>query len=435
MSLSRKFIIAFMASVLFIALANVFVFYFSYTSYLKEYLQEKIQLRSEVTIEYISEILEKQAIDDIDNIFNNVELELFELLDNNEGTISLAEEKNVNIVVDYLVQSWVAPKYIEEIIPINNFKKILDSLKDKTSPEFKFVRKLFLTVVFSNIIFICIISFVMLIFTQKIILPIKKATMSIRSMKPSDGENNVIVYEKKDEIWLLIGAINGLNKKLTVQETIRSRLLADISHELKTPITSIQCYLEWIADGVIEVNQKNLDSITGEMSRLIELVNTIMEYEKFENKKLRLNTSVEDIPEVIEEVVWTHLTRLQENKQTIQIDGVETLFLDIDTSLFKQLVHNLIGNFLKYAGKKSTLTITITKTSLEFKDNGAGIKKEKVPFLKEKFYQGKEEKTGKINERGIWVGLSIVQKIALAHGWKTKIKSDEWKGFHFKIQI
>lgn len=432
MSLSRKFIIAFMVSVLFIALANILVFYFSYSSYLREYLQEKVQLRSEVTLEYINEVLEKQAIDDIDSIFNNVELEFFELLDTNNGTISLRDEKNVNIVVDYLVQSGVAPKYIEEIIPINNFKKILDSLKNRDSLEYEFVQKLFLTVLLSNILFICIIAFALLIFTRKTILPIKKVTSRIEKLKPGETDT-LITYDKKDEIGLLIGAINNLNEKLTVQETIRSRLLADISHELKTPITSIQCYLEGIADGVIQINQKNLDSITGEMSRLIELVNTIMEYERFENKKLKLNTSVEDIPEVLEQVVGTHVSKLNENKQTIKIDGVETLFLDVDVSLFKQLVHNLIWNFLKYAGEKSTLTITIGKTYIDFSDNGVGIHKSKVPFLKEKFYQGKEEKTGKISERWIGVWLSIVYKIALAHHWKVKIKSDENKGFHFKI--
>jgi len=423
-----------MASVLFIAFANILVFYFSYSSYLKEYLQEKIQLRSEVTLEYINQVLEKQAIDDIDNIFDNVELEFFELLETNSGAISLIEEKNVNAVVDYLVKSGVAPKYIEEVIPVNNFKKIIDSLKDRNSPEYAFIQRLFLTVLFSNIVFILFISFVLLLFTQKTILPIKKATTKIQSLKPWEWDE-IIVYEKKDEIGLLINSINELNKKLRVQETIRNRLLADISHELKTPITSIQCYLEWIADGVIEVNQKNLDSITGEMTRLIELVNTIMEYEKFENQKLQLNTTVQDVPEVLEEVIHTHISKLEENKQIIQIDGNDTLFLDIDVSLFKQLVHNLIGNFLKYAGQGTTLTVTIWKNTLEFRDNGSGIKKDKVPFLKEKFYQGKEEKTGKIEERGIWVWLSIVHKIANVHGWKTKIQSDEWKGFLFKIQF
>ena len=434
MSLSRKFILVFVWAVLFIALANIIVLYFSYTVYLKEYLTDKIQLRNEITIEYVNDIIEQQTLDDIDNIFNDVELEFFELLEDNDGTISLREDRNVNIVVDYLIQSGVTPKYIEEIIPANNFEKVLDNIRDTSSPEYIFIQKLFSTVVISNLIFILLVAFLMIIFTQKTILPIKKATSSIKNLTPWKS-SPLIQYKKQDEVGLLISSINQLNQRLNVQESIRNRLLADISHELKTPITSIQCYLEWIADGVIEMNEKNLNSITDEMSRLIELVNTIMEYEKFENKKLELHTSVEDIAEILEEVVETHSSRLTENKQSVQIDNSQSLFLDIDTSLFKQLTHNLIGNFLKYAGPWATLSIYITKSSIIFSDNGKGVEKQKVPFLTEKFYQGKEEKTGQINQRGIGVGLSIVQKISEAHNWKTTIKSDTGRGFYFRINF
>ncbi len=414
------------------AIANVLVFYFSYSSYLKEYLTEKNQSRSEVSIKYINDIIEKQTIEDIDSIFNDSEIQFFELLEDNDGNIPLTEEKNVNIVVNYLIQSGVTAKYIEEIIPVNNFKKLLDFLKDETSAEYSFLKKLFRAILVANLLLILFTGFLLFIFTKKIILPIKKATTHIKQMKPGD-KNNIIQYEKNDEIGLLIDSINSLNKKLNVQEGIRNRLLADISHELKTPITSIQCYLEWISDGVIEMNQKNLDSITTEMSRLIELVNTIMQYEEFENKKLVLNTTVQDIPEVIEEIILTHTTRLQENKQTIQLVWNGNLFLDIDVSLFKQLIHNLIGNFLKYAGSKTTLTIKISKSFIDFSDNGKWIEKEKVQFLTEKFYQGKQEKTGKIDKRGIGVGLSIVEKIASSHGWKTKIQSEKEKGFSFRV--
>ncbi len=432
MSLSRKFIITFLTAVIFIALANIAVLYIAYWLYFREYLAEKNLARSEITIEYINEVIEKQAIDDIDNIFNDVELEFFELLENNNGSISLQEEENVNIVLNYLVKSGVAPKYIEQIIPENNFAEILDSLKNEASPEYRFIRNLFSAVLVSNFIFILLIVFVLWYFTKKIILPIKKATSRIKQMNPGKGENK-IPYTKKDEIGLLINSINELNQKLTVQESIRNRLLADISHELKTPITSIQCYLEGIADGVIEMNQKNLSSITNEMTRLIELVNTIMEYEKFENTKLNLSTAVYDIPEILEEIASTHSTRLKENNQTIKVNGKQTLFLDIDESLFKQMVHNLIGNFLKYWGSKSTLTITITKKSIIFRDDWVGVAKSKVPFLTEKFYQGKTEKTWEIGERWIGVWLSIVQKICDAHKWKTHIKSDSGKWFCFTI--
>ena len=75
----------------------------------------------------------------------------------------------------------------------------------------------------------------------------------------------------------------------------------------------------------------------------------------------------------------------------------------------------------------------MTKKYIDFSDNGKGVKKSKIPFLMEKFYQGESEKTGNIEQRGIGVGLSIVAKIIEAHNWKYQIKSEEKKGFSFKI--
>jgi capsular polysaccharide biosynthesis protein len=84
MSLSRKFLIAIVLSIFFIATINILAFYIFYTSYLKVYLVEKNQSRDKVTIEYINEVIKKQTIDDIDSIFSNTEIEFFELLEDND---------------------------------------------------------------------------------------------------------------------------------------------------------------------------------------------------------------------------------------------------------------------------------------------------------------------------------------------------------------
>jgi capsular polysaccharide biosynthesis protein len=84
MSLARKFILILISSILFIAFVNIASFYFFYNSYLKIYLAEKIRARDNVTIEYINQIIEKQTIDEIDNIFSDIEIEFFELLENNQ---------------------------------------------------------------------------------------------------------------------------------------------------------------------------------------------------------------------------------------------------------------------------------------------------------------------------------------------------------------
>jgi capsular polysaccharide biosynthesis protein len=105
MSLSRKFVIVLMISVCSIAIVNILAFYVFYNSYIRLYLSEKIDSRQNVTIEYINKIIERQTLEDIDNIFSDVELEFFELLDLSDGNIPLQEDKNVNIVIDYLVKS------------------------------------------------------------------------------------------------------------------------------------------------------------------------------------------------------------------------------------------------------------------------------------------------------------------------------------------
>ena len=100
-----------------------------------------------------------------------------------------------------------------------------------------------------------------------------------------------------------------------------------------------------------------------------------------------------------------------------------------------QLIHNLIWNFLKYSGKKTMLRINITKSYIEFSDDWNGIKASEVPFLTEKFYQGKIEKSWDIEKRWIWVWLSITKKIIESHDWKYDIKSDLGKWFCFKFFI
>lgn len=434
MTIANKFIISLVLSIIFIAAINIIAFYAFYTSFLKVYFAEKVSTNEEITVSYINKIIEQQTLDEIWSIFSDTEIEIYELFENNDWVIP-NNEKNINLVIDFLVKNQVAPKYIEKIIPTDNFSKVLESIKNKNSPEYRFINKLTVSIMFTNLFAIIVIVIWMLIFVKRTILPIKNATDSIKKTKTWDDFNEIVYYNKNDEIWLLINAINSLNNKLHLQEKIRWRLLADISHELKTPITSIQCYLEWISDGVIKLNQKNLNSITDEMKRLIAMVNKVMEYDKLEREKLELDKENVTIYDVITSVVETHKKRLKENKQRIKVNWDINQLISVDKSLFTQLVHNLIWNFLKYSGKKTILRINITKSYIDFSDDWKWIKISEIPFLTEKFYQGNIEKSWDVEQRGIWVGLSITKKIIDSHDWRFEIKSDTGKGFSFKVII
>jgi len=420
--------------VLSIAIVNIAAFYVFYSSYISLYLSEKISARESITIEYINNIIERQTLEDINSIFNDVEIEFFELLDNNNWEILLEETENVNIVVEYLAKSWVSSKFIEEVIPENNLEKILTLLRDPNSPESRFIKRLFLSLVLTNIIAIFLLAIGVFYFTRKIILPIKKATNQIANLKPGEAKH-IIKYEKKDEVWLLIESINGLNTRLSIQEKIRSRLLADISHELKTPITSIQCYLEWISDGVISLSEKNLDSITWEMWRLTQLVNQIMEFEKFESSNILLDKRSYNPYILMRDIVETQFPQLSETNQSIIIEWSQNIELYLDKDSFTQLVYNLVWNFRKYAWSDTVLSIYISSKEIVFTDNWKWIPKKEIPFLFEKFYQWKKEKSWSIEIRWIWVGLSIVKKIIDAHNWKAEIQSDSDMWFTFTVRF
>ncbi len=431
MSLSRKFVIVVLWSIFFIAITNIIWFYVFYSTFLKVFLAEKIEWRSQISLEYINSLVLKQWLDEVDGIFNDVSISLFEKFWD-DNILTLDSKENVDLVINYLYQSWVAPKFIEEVVPTNNFEKVLDALRDTSSPEYKFIRNIFISIVITNIVAIILLWIVIGIFVQRTIMPIREATKQIKRLKPGKWSVN-IEYHAHDEVGLLITSINDLNTRLTLQEEIRSKLIADISHELKTPITSIQCYLEGIIDGVIQLDDKNLNSISSEMERLIEMVNRIMKYEQFENTELDLNLENINIYDLLVEVVSTHKQKIKEKDQTIGVVWDMTVMRNVDQDLCKQLSHNLVGNFMKYAWWGAHLSIVVSKNSITFSDNGKGIAQAEIPFLTEKFYQGNTAKTWKVDERGIGIGLSIVWKIIASHSWDFKIISDKWKGFSFKI--
>lgn len=433
MSLSKKFLIVFLISIFFIAITNILAFYTFYSFYLKLYLAENMKVRSEITLDYINTVIAKQTSDEIDDIFSDTEVEFFDLLETNNWKISLEKEKNRDIVVNYLIKSWLTPKYIEEIIPTDNFSKVLEKAKDKNSLEYNFLNKLLFSIIYTNIIAIIFIAIWIWIFVRRTIYPIKSITRIIKDLDLNKKKNPEIIYTKKDEIWLLIWAINDLNRKVNLQENIKNKLMADISHELKTPITSIQCYLEWISDWVIKLDDKTLSSIIEEMKRLISLVNMIMDYEKFDNEELKVKLNEENLVNILKELSNTHKKKLEENNQRIKITWLTDLKLNLDKNLFKQLIHNIIWNFLKYAWNDTILTINITKNYIDFVDNWKWITKSEIPYITEKFYQWKKESVWDVEERWIWVWLSLVQKIVDTHKWKFRIKSDIDKWFSIKI--
>jgi two-component system phosphate regulon sensor histidine kinase PhoR len=139
-----------------------------------------------------------------------------------------------------------------------------------------------------------------------------------------------------------------------------------------------------------------------------------------------------DLKAVLIEIAETSKQKLKHGKQRIKVSW-EDIVKEIDENLFRQIVHNIVWNFLKYAGKKTLLRINVTKYYIDFVDDGNGVPAKEIPYLREKFYQGKTEKSGNVDERWIGVWLSVVEKITQNFWWSMKVESDTGKWFRIKI--
>lgn len=431
MKISKKIILIIFFSIVFITITNFLWLYISYNIYIKNYINLKNEQKNSITIDYINKIIEEDNLNDIEDIFNDIEIELFEIIDKNNWIIPLNDEKNIDIVIKYLSKSWVNPKYIEEIIPKNYFEEIIKNIKNTTSPEYDFIQKIIKSIIIINIISISILIIIWFIFTIKTIRPIKEITLKLDSI---DNLWNFkeLSYKNKDEIWLLVWAINKLNNKIKIQNKIRDNLLADISHELKTPITSLQCYMEWIKDNIIKLDERNLNNIIQEMNRLIKLVNIIMEFEKFNSEKIELKLEKENVKYITENIIKQFKQRLKTTNQKIITSWIKKEILTHKDS-YIQIAQNIIWNFIKYAWENTILKIDFQNNYIIFSDNWVWIDEKYLPFIKEKFFQIKKEKTWNIDKRWIWVGFSIIEKLILAMNWKMEIKSKLWEWLEIKI--
>ena len=157
-----------------------------------------------------------------------------------------------------------------------------------------------------------------------------------------------------------------------------------------------------------------------------------MNYEKFENSEVEIKKEKTNIKEIIEWIKKQYQPSLINSKQSIEIISQED-FKEVDKEKFTQIVHNIIWNFMKYSWRWTTLRINLKEDYINFSDNWVWVKESKVPFLMEKFYQWDKSKTGRADNRWIWIWLSIVDKLVRAHKWSIDIWSRENEGFAIRI--
>ena len=254
----------------------------------------------------------------------------------------------------------------------------------------------------------------------------------------SDGKYEVRLEEQSDtvELQLLITSINHLAESLETLEKLRKQLTEDVAHELRTPITILQSYLEAMTEGIWDASQERLQSCYDEVVRIGTLVGELENLAKLENDNLKLDKQRMNLRTVIEQVVSTFEAESMNKKLTIDIEGSNTE-LYADHSRIKQVIVNLLSNAIKYSREGCSITIEMFEhkdiNGFSVKDNGIGIPQEELPYIFERFYRA--DKSRNRTTGGSGIGLTIVKSIIQAHGGRVTVESKLGEGSIFTVSL
>ena len=294
--------------------------------------------------------------------------------------------------------------------------------------------------IYITIIIIVLACFISYFLSIKITKPITNITKKAKEL----GEGRYdIEFERSDvlEIDELANTLNHVEKDLSKIDELRRDLMANVSHDLKTPLTMIRAYAEMVRDISYkdkEKMDKDLNIIIEETERLNVLVNDILDLSKMQADADTLDIEEFDLVLVIHEVMKRYeILKTTEDYEFI-VKLPKKAIVRADRNKIMQVIYNLVNNAINYTGDDKKVYITLTESKKEYlfevRDTGKGIKKEEISYIWDKYY--KKDKKHQRNVVSTGIGLSIVKEILSKHKFDYGVKSVEKKGstFYFKIK-
>jgi len=281
-----------------------------------------------------------------------------------------------------------------------------------------------------------IVACMIWLFSYQMIKPLRQMSAAAKKLANDDFSVRVPVTSN-NEIGTLARAFNEMADSLSASESTRRNFIANVSHELKTPMTTIAGFIDGILDGTIPADKQRqyLRIVSTEVKRLSRLVASMLSLSRIDNGELHLKKQNFNLSEVVISTLLTFEQKIEERH--IDIQGLEScgsaVEVDGDPDLIHQVVYNLFENAVKFVDVGGYIKVTLTdladRTVLEIKNSGHGIEPEELVHIFERFY--KTDKSRSQDKNGMGLGLYIVKTIMRLHGGDITAQSvvDEYCSF------
>ena len=275
--------------------------------------------------------------------------------------------------------------------------------------------------------------------SKKLSKPITKISNEAKKLADgnftADFKTDIDIYEINE----LADSLNYAKDELSKTEKLKKDLMANVGHDLKTPLTMIKAYAEMVKDLTYnnkEKREENLNTIIEETDRLALLVNDIIDLSATESGNATLKIEKIDLVTLINQVIQRF--KILEEKEGYQFifTHPKKVIINADYKRIYQVIYNLTNNAINYTGKDKKIYIIITEDkktyTIKIKDTGSGIKKEDIKHIWDKYYHN--DKKHKRNNYGTGLGLSIVKNILQSHNYKYGVESsNQGSTFYFQI--
>ncbi len=265
--------------------------------------------------------------------------------------------------------------------------------------------------------------------------PIEKISNAAKEI--ANGNLDVDVNVKtNDEIGELSDSFQYMTKELAKVQILQKELVANISHDIRTPLTMIKGYAETIKDitgNDKEIRERQLDIIVDESNRLTKLVNDVMDLSLMQAGQSRLNITNFDLAQKTGEILGRFELLEQTRGFTFELESAPVVMVVGDEVRIEQVLYNLINNAVNHIGEQKFITVKILPEDenirVEVTDTGTGIKQEDLPLIWDRYY--KPYKKTEQPSAGTGLGLSIVKAILINHGSRFGVISTLGKGSTF----
>lgn len=298
----------------------------------------------------------------------------------------------------------------------------------------------------SQFYFYLFLSLIFIFFTNYVVIEFlfksygKKQIKKISNILPDNmihEEETVNFKELGEMIQKNVSEIDTMKE----MEDYRKEYLGNVSHELKTPLFSIQGYIETLKDGAVEnlnIRDKYLERIGKSVERLLNIVKDLDMISQLETGEISLNYSKFDINLLIKEIFELLEMQAQNRTAKLVLQNTSPVFVNADKQKISQVLINLISNAIHYSNREEALikiktTINNNQAIIQISDNGMGIKPEALPRIFERFYRVESSRNRK--DGGSGLGLAIVKHIMEAHKQNISVESTYLEGTTFTFSL